>query len=201
MHPTRLVFALCTIAALAACDRTQPQAPAETVAEPTVAQGAAENAPQATAPVDPNAIDTPIPDNTFKATLSIASTPHASASGSGFDIVVQVANGGAAALYGVGSKQVNIGVQILGDNDDVAASGGVRDFVRTGLPYLPPGAQSDVVVTVPADQRLDGRKLRLALVQENVRWHEDTPEKYLDLGPFRICGSQVCDASGRPLPN
>lgn len=201
MHPARLAFAFCLIAALAACDRTPPQAPVEPAAMPTASQDATGTHPQATTPVDPNAIDTPIPDEAFGATLSIARPPRMSASGTGFDIVLQVANTGTSALYGAGAKQVNIGVQILGDNDDVEASGGVRDFMRAGLPHLPQGAQSDVVVTVPADQRLDGRKLRLALVQEHVRWHDDTPEKRIDLGPFRICGSQVCDAAGQPLPN
>lgn len=199
MHSTRLAFALCMLAALAACDRTPPQAPAEPAATPDPTRDA--TATPTPAPVDPNAIEIPIPDDAFKATLSIAKPPHVSTSGLGVEIVVHVANTGTSALYGVGSKQVNIGVQILGDNDDVAAPGGVRDFVRAGLPYLPPGAQSDIVVAIPADQRLDGRKLRLALVQENVRWHEDKPEKRIDLGPFRICGSQVCDASGQPLPN
>lgn len=201
MHPTRLAFALCSFVALAACDRTPSQAPVEPAAMPTATQDAAGTNPQTTAPADPNAIDTPIPDEAFGATLSVAGPPRMSASGAGFDIVLQVANTGTSALYGAGSKQVNIGVQILGDNDDVEASGGVRDFMRKGLPYLPQGAQSNVVVTVPADQRLDGRKLRFALVQEHVRWHEDTPDKRIDLGPFRICGSQVCDAAGQPLPN
>lgn len=196
MNPSRFALVACLIAGVTACDREAVQNPAEPVAEQP-----AEAAAPPPAPVDPNAINDALTGEAFRASISVAKAPHASTTGAGMDIVIKVANEGTAALYGVGTKPVNLGIQILGDNDDVTGTGGIRDFMRTPLPYVSAGTQSDVVVSVPADPRLEGRKLRIALVQEAVGWHDETPEKRIDLGPFTVCGQQVCDASGTALTN
>lgn len=199
MNPSRFALLACLIAGITACNREPAPGSVDQVAEQRTP--AAPAPASASATVDPNAINDALTGDAFRANISIAKAPHASATGAGVDIVIKVANDGTSALYGVGTKPVNLGIQILGDNDDVTGSGGVRDFMRTPLPYVSAGTQADVVVSVPADPRLEGRKLRIALVQEAVGWHDTTPEQRIDLGPFTLCGPQVCDAAGAALAN
>lgn len=187
MNLFKSVLALSLISCLAAC---QPSTDNSTkVADPATAP-----APS----TDPNAINSAIAFDAFKARFKLLSSPKISADGKSIDITLDVTNEGTETIYGTGSMPVNIGVQILGQGDSVTAEGGVRDFMRTPLPLLPPGATATVLVHVPSDARLDGRKVRLTLVQENVRWYDDLIPAIADVGPFKYCDGRFCDTSESP---
>lgn len=149
--------------------------------------------------VDPNAINEPIAAEAFKIQLSLNGTPRAATNGNGMEVEVTVANNGNTPVYGVGSKPVNLGVLILGDGDDVTGTGGVRDFVRQPLPLIAPGSSATVLIHVPADDRIDGRKLRISVVQEAVAWLDGVEQSRVDVGPFNVCGGQICTEAGTPL--
>ncbi len=139
---------------------------------------------------DADAITAPIPGDAYKLALSLVGKPLPAADGKTITYQVLVENKGSAPVYGVGkadgSMAVDIGEMVLGDGDNVDGNGGSRDFTRVHLPLLAPGQAAVVAVNVPAAPRLDGRKLRLATVQEGVAWHED--DGSIDLGPFKLDG-------------
>ncbi len=143
--------------------------------QPSANPGAEAAAPAAQeAPADPNAINTAIPPEAFKAKLSIEGQPAIAADGSNAVYTLKIENLGTANLYGVGSAAINMGTQILGtDNTAEPANGGVRDFSRTALPLIQAGQSISVPVTIAADDRMNGRQLRFSLVQEGVTWHDE----------------------------
>lgn len=193
MNHSKSAFLACSLLVLTACtgEKQAPDTTAAVVQEPPA---------MAEPPVaDPNAINDPIATEAFKVQLALKGVPKAAQSGSGMEIEVDVANNGNAPIYGVGSKPVNLGIQILGEGDDVTTAGGVRDFMRTPLPLIAPGSAATVLVNVPVDSRIDGRKLRISVVQEAVGWHDGPDQSRLDVGPFKICGEQICDGAGAPL--
>ncbi len=184
------ILALVISASLAACKGQEAGKPGE-VAEPVV------SAPTG-APTDPHAIDEVIPAESFLVHLSKASEPQASADGASLDLQVKVTNPGTQSVSGQGKMPVNLGIQILGEGDNADGAGGLREFVRIPLPYVAGGGEAIVPVTVPFDPRLDGRKVRIALVQEGARWYETSEYGAIDLGPLKICEARICDPAGTP---
>ncbi len=160
------------------------------------AQSAGEATPPSvpTPPADPNAINQPFADGAFDFQLAVASAPRVTPAGT-LELSVTVNNTGTVPAYSVGTMPVNLGVQVLGVDGTLESAGGLRDFIRAPLPLTQPGASNVVRVEVPADVRLDGMELRLALVQEGVRWYDSEPYPMLNIGKFSICGSSFC-----PLP-
>lgn len=164
---------------LAACGK-QPVPPTE--GSGTSAANASEAAPASTN--DPNAINEPIPAEAYNVSLALDGAPTLNTDSSSLSLKVQVKNEGKAAIYGVGSKPVNIGGMIVGAGDSIDGEGGLRDFVRAPLPLIAAGESAVVSVDVPADPRLNGRIFRLATVQEAVGWHDD--KATVDIGPFEV---------------
>ncbi len=56
-----------------------------------------------------------------------------------------------------------------------------------------PGASASVLVTVPADARANGRKLRIDLVQEGNTWFSKRAQPTVDAGPFEIKAKPAAD--------
>ena len=174
-----LVLGAAIAIALAAC-KGQDEAPVDTAATP-----------DSTTPVAEAPVAAPKPDLLKADQISIVLAADGEsriddAKGT-IEIPVKVTNNGPVALSGTSNPPVNIGVQILGDDGTTAAAGGgVRDFTRSPLPVIEPGATASVLVTVPADARANGRKLRLDLVQEGHVWFSKHGQPTLDAGPFDI---------------
>lgn len=171
------LFAVSCVVLISACKGPEDTAPDST-------------APAATTPAapakDPNAISQAIPAEAYKVTLTLFGEPVLAENGKSIVYQVEVKNEGSAPVYGVGSKAVNIGLMVLGDDGTAKGNGGERDFSRAPLPLIAPGQSALVAVVLPADARLDGRVVRLATVQEGVAWHENTGT--IDLGPFKLAG-------------
>ena len=141
-------------------------------------------AAQTEEPQDPNAISTIIPAEAFKVTFALTEdAPTLVENNSRILYKVKVANEGDSPIYGKGSKGVKLGLQVLGDDGTAQGDGALRDFNRVPLPLIAPGESAVLDVRVPADGRLAGRKVRIALLQEGVRWYED--RGVIDLGPFQ----------------
>lgn len=135
-------------------------------------------------PQDPNAITSIIPAETFKVTFTLTDDePTLVENNSRILYKVKVTNESDIPVYGKGSKGVKLGLQVLGDDGTAQGNGAVRDFSRVLLPLIAPGESVVLDVRVPADGRLAGRKVRMALLQEGVRWYED--RGVIDLGPFQ----------------
>ncbi|PPJ41549.1 MULTISPECIES: hypothetical protein [unclassified Pseudoxanthomonas] len=184
------ILALVIAASLAACNGQQSGTPGEPT-EPVAAT-------PAEAPADPRTVNEAIPAENFLVHLSKAGEPQPSADGASLDIQVKVANPGTQGVSGQGKMPVNLGIQILGEGDNADGPGGLREFVRVPLPYIAGGSEATVPVTVPFDPRLDGRKVRIALVQEGARWYETSEYGAIDLGPLKICEARLCDPSATP---
>lgn len=162
-YPGSILLPLSVLTLLGACSDTNvPAAHPTTTAAPVAAP----------AKVDPNAIDAPIPAGAFKATVALSGQPVFSPEKSTFVFQVLVKNQGTAALYGAGKYPVTLAVEILGSSGSPDRDGGVRDFIRVALPLIPPGQMATVVANIPVDS-VRGHKLRFALVQEFVAWHEE----------------------------
>ena len=74
----------------------------------------------------------------------------------------------------------------------------VRDFSRTPLPVIEPGASATVLVVVQADARSNGRKLKLDLVQEGVAWFSNLGQPVLEVGPFEVKGQAATEVAADP---
>lgn len=184
------VFALiCSISLLSASCKQQDAG----VVMPTDESAAFEKVAQL------QSLDTIIPPEQFLARLERAGDLRTSSDGAGMDVPVKVVNAGSHALIGKGRMPVNLGVQILGEEGSADSTGGEREFVRIPLPFVEAGSEALVVVTVPFDPRLDGLKVRIALVQEGSRWYETSDHGVLDLGPFVNCENRICDQSESSL--
>lgn len=168
--------ALICAASMAACKAPDASAP-DASAKPS-------GTPAPATVQDPNAIEAPIPADAYKVTLSLSGGPLPSSDGRTITYQVQAKNAGTATVYGVGSKAVNIGISVLGNDNTPNGAGGILDFARARLPLIAPGQSSLVTVVVPADARVAGHSLRLATVQEGVAWHED--DGTIVLGPFQV---------------
>ncbi|MBB3813611.1 hypothetical protein FHY13_001958 [Xanthomonas arboricola] len=115
--------------------------------------------------------------------LTLESQPKVDTASGSVSFVVKVENHGVAALSGASNPPVNLGVQILGP--DGSAEGMVRDFSRTPLPDIAPGNAASVTVQFPLESRLDGRKLKVDVVQEGVSWFSDFGQPTLELDPVK----------------
>ncbi len=193
MNKTRSLILFLAIFSLSACqggDDTAKNVAADKTAAP---------APMPVPTGDPNAINGPLPVEGKGARLALSGEPKLSAEGKDLEVSVEVTNTGASALYGVGAMPVNIGVQILGADNSAESADGVRDFVRAPLPLITHNGKAVVVAKIPADPRIDGRMLRIALVQEGVGWFADGQNALLEVGPYKVCEGSICDAAGNPL--
>ncbi|WP_369934221.1 hypothetical protein [Xanthomonas tesorieronis] len=166
-------------------------ATAVTIAVAGCGQDASQTAP-ATAPASaPGAAAAPAQAPVNKLTadqvsvkLSLESEPKVDVAAGVITFTVKVENNGKVALSGTSNPPVNLGVQIEGPGGN--PDGLVRDFARTPLPEIAPGASASVAVQVPADPRIDGRRLKVDLVQESVSWFADFGQPTLDVGPIPL---------------
>ncbi len=179
MKQSRILVLGAAIAfALAAC-KGQDQAPVDAAAAPDAP--AAETA----APVAAPKPDLLKPDQ-ISIALALEGESRLDAAKGTIEIPLKVTNNGPVALSGKTNPPTNIGVQVVGDDGTTSAAGGIRDFSRTPLPVIEPGASASVLVTVPADARANGRKLRIDLVQEGNVWFSKRGQPTVDTGPFEI---------------
>ncbi|PPU99968.1 hypothetical protein XhyaCFBP1156_02150 [Xanthomonas hyacinthi] len=114
--------------------------------------------------------------------LTLESEPKINAATGFVEFTVKVENNGKVALSGASNPPVNLGVQIEAPD----GSAEVRDFSRTALPEIAPGAAASVAVQIPADSRIDGRKLKVDLVQESVSWFSGFGQPTLEVGPVHL---------------
>lgn len=156
--------------------------------------------PKAAAPA---VVPAPKPDVLKKEQVAIAieleSAPRLAADAGSLEIPVKITNNGTSALSSKLRPPVNIGLQIMGTEGNLDSEGAVRDFVRTPLPVVEPGASVSVIVKVPANGRIDGHKMKIGLVQESVTWFRNWDQPELDVGPYTLCNTSICDADGKPL--
>lgn len=145
----------------------------------------------------------PKPDALKKEQVAVAveleSPVRAGADGLSIEIPVKITNKGSAVLSSELRPPVMVGIQITGTAGDMASEGAVRDFKRAPLPLVAPGASVSVVVKLPVNERIAGRKLAIGLVQESIRWFADWGQPDLVVGPFTPCDGKVCGADGKPL--
>lgn len=120
--------------------------------------------------------------------LALESEPRLDAAKGVIEIPVKITNNGSVALSGKSNPPVNIGVQIAGQDGGAQSEGSIRDFSRTPLPIIEPGASASVLVVVPADPRANGRKLIIDVVQEGVSWFSKLGQPTLEVGPFTTEG-------------
>lgn len=163
---------------------------------------AATAAPEVTAPAAAPAAP-PRPDalkaDQVSIALALESQPRIDAEKGVIEIPVKVTNNGSVALSGQSNPAVNIGVQVVGSDGTTASEGGgVRDFSRTPLPVIEPGASATVLVVVQADARSNGRKLKLDLVQEGVAWFSNLGQPVLEVGPFEVKGQAATEVAADP---
>ncbi|PNS09218.1 hypothetical protein [Solilutibacter silvestris] len=125
------------------------------------------------ASTDPNAINSPLAAEAFKGKVTLTGQPTLSADKKSLVYQFKVQNSGTAALYSVGKHPIHIGIAVIGTSGSVDTDGGIRDFSRADLPLIPAGETATVTVNVPVDPRMQGRKLRFALVQEGAGWRDD----------------------------
>jgi len=164
-------------------------ATAVTIAVAGCGQDASQTAPAPGAAPAAVAAPAPAPVNKLTADqvsvkLSLESEPKVDATTGVITFAVKVENNGKVALSGTSNPPVNLGVQIEGPGGN--PDGLVRDFARTPLPEIAPGASASVAVQVPADPRIDGRRLKVDLVQESVSWFADFGQPTLDVGPIPL---------------
>ncbi len=131
--------------------------------------------------------------------VELESPVRAAADGLSIEIPVKITNKGTAVLSSELRPPVMVGIQITGTAGDMTSEGAVRDFKRAPFPLVAPGASVSVVVNVPVNERIAGRKLAIGLVQESIRWFADWGQPDLVIGPFTPCDGKVCGADGKPL--
>ena len=182
-----LLLGAAIVFALAAC-KGQDETPVDTAAAPDAATPAAET-PAAVAAPKPDVLK---PDQ-ISIALALEGESRIDAAKGTIEIPLKVTNNGPVALSGKSNPPTNIGVQIVGDDGTTSAAGGVRDFSRTPLPVIEPGASASVLVIVPADARANGRKLRIDLVQEGNVWFSKRGQPTVDTGPFEIKAKPAAD--------
>lgn len=185
MNPISRIFVVASFAvALSACaDKATP------TPEAVKAEGPVVIAPET------NMVDsrtTALTADVVAVTLELASAPKMNSEEGVLEIPVKVSNSGKSLLSGEGNQPVNLGVQILGEDGSPGSPGGINDFVRVGLPIIVPGESAVVVVKIPVDARVSGRKLYLDLVQEGVAWFSSFGQPGLQTGPFTICDQALC---------
>lgn len=180
------VLSAAIVFALAAC-KGQDEAPADAAVAP---EAPASETPAPAAAPKPDLLQ---PDQ-ISIALALEGEGRVDAAKGTIEIPLKVSNNGPVALSGKSNPPTNIGVQIVGDDGSTAATaGGVRDFSRTPLPVIEPGASASVLVTVPADARANGRKLRIDLVQEGNVWFSKRGQPTVDTGPFEIKAKPAAD--------
>jgi len=169
------------IAGLAACQR-QPEPPA---------------APSGTAPVAGTAVKIgPLKAGQVKVTLEPQGAGAMNAATGKFEIPVRITNGGTVPLSDRTDPPVRVGVQIVALED--GSQPAVQDFARSPLPEIAPGSAQVVNVVVPIDRRVDGRQLKIELVQERVAWFGRLGQPGVVVGPFHVCGKALCPATTAP---
>ena len=157
---------------------------------PATQQTADAAAADATPPPAPKPV--PLKAEDVSVTLELDSAPSMNAQNR-LEIPVKITNNGKSALSTTGQR-VRLGTQIAGIDGEVGSEGSVRDFVRTELPTIEPGQSAVVVAIIPVDQRVDGRKLNLELVQEGAAWFSKLGQPGLEVGPVTICDGKLCVA-------
>lgn len=113
-----------------------------------------------------------------------------------FEIPVRIANDGTVALSDKTDPPVRVGVQILPSDDGTQP--GVQDFTRSPLPEIAPGTAQVVTVLVPVDRRVDGRRLKIELVQEHVAWFGRLGQPGIVVGPYQVCDKALCPVTATP---
>lgn len=186
-----LILGTAIALALAGCkEQTDPAATATPEATTAATDPAA-------APVPAPRPDALKPDQVSIA-LELESPPRVDMEKGVIEIPVKISNNGSVALSGKSNPPVNIGVQIVGNDGTTASEGGVRDFSRTPLPVIEPGASASVLVVVPADARVNGRKLKLDVVQEGVSWFSKLGQPVLEVGPLEVKGQAAAEVAADP---
>lgn len=178
---------------LAGCKNQSDPAAEASTAKPEAAAPAPASAP-APAP-RPDVLK---PDQ-VAITIELESPAKLTADGRSLEVPVKIVNNGTAAISSELQPAVNVGVQILADDGTLTSPGAARDFSRTKLPLIEPGASASVVVNVPVSAKIDGRKLSIGLVQESVAWFSSYGQPTLAIGPFKLCEDKVCDMEGKQL--
>ncbi|MBN6103326.1 glycosyltransferase [Xanthomonas sp. CFBP 8703] len=174
MKPLYVLLAASAVTiALAGCGQDASQTTPATAPAPAPDAAAAAQAPVTKLTADQVSVK-----------LSLESEPKVDTAAGVITFTVKVENNGKVALSGTSNPPVNLGVQIEGPGGN--ADGLVRDFARTPLPEIAPGASASVAVQVPADPRIDGRRLKVDLVQESVSWFADFGQPTLDVGPIPL---------------
>lgn len=173
--PTLLLL----LAGLTACQR-EPQPPA--ISTP------AGGAPAADAALKIG----PLKAAQVKVTLEPQGTGAMNTATGKFEIPVRISNEGTVTLSDRTDPPVRIGIQILASEDGTQPV--VKDFARSPLPSLAPGAAQVINVVVPVDRRVDGKRLKIELVQERVAWFDRLGQPGVVVGPYRICDNALCPA-------
>lgn len=176
------VGTLLLLAGLTACQR-EPEAPAASAPAAGPAATAAPKIGRLTA-------------SQVKVTLEPQGPGAMNAATGKFEIPVRITNNGTVALSDQTDPPVRVGVQIVPADD--GAEAGVRDFVRSPLPEIAPGATQVVNVVVPVDRRLDGQRLKIELVQERVAWFSRLGQPGVVVGPYQVCGKALCPVPPAP---
>jgi hypothetical protein len=172
---------LLLLAGMAGCQR-EPTAPAATTPAPAT--------PAATPKM------APLKASQVKVTLEPQGVGAMNPATGKFEIPVRIANDGTVALSDKTDPPVRVGVQILPSDDGTQP--GVQDFTRSPLPEIAPGTAQVVNVVVPVDRRVDGRRLKLELVQEHVAWFGRLGQPGVVVGPYRVCDKALCPAAATP---
>lgn len=191
-HYHALVLGSALALSLAACKQD------EAATDTAVAPDAATTDAPAAAPVAAPKPDTLKADQVSVA-LVLEGEPRVDAAKGVIEIPVKITNNGPVVLSGTANPAVNIGVQIVGK--DGGSEGALRDFSRTPLPVIEPGASASVLVTVATDARAAGHKLKIDLVQEGVAWFSSFGQPTLEVGPFEFQGKVAGTEEPKADPN
>ena len=162
----------------------------------------AEAVPSETLQPAPDGINQAIaPDEFARVRLSQVESPRQTEGGTHVLVTIEVENRSTQTRVGRGSNPVNLGVQVLSSDGKPEPPDGLLDFIRQPLPPIEPGEGAAVTLAIPVDARSSGRTLRLALVQEPLRWYDTPTDQPIEIGPFSACDTRICDVAGAPLPS
>jgi hypothetical protein len=139
-------------------------------------------------------IDAEIPAESVSVRIDLVGVPIYAAAEDVLRVKLRVHNAGKTALVGSGTMPVNLGAMLMGPEGADTAPG-ARDFVRIPLPLIQPGSAAEVAGELPAARLID-LPIRFELVQEGVRWFNETG---FDLGTYKRCDGNplsLCDSAG-----
>ena len=167
---------------------------------PATSPATAPEVKQETQPAAPAGVvvDAQIPPELLDISFALVSPPTYVADIDTMRLKLRVENKGKAMVVGQGKAPVNAGVILVGPAGPDTAPGR-RDFVRTALPVIEPGATTEIVAELPANDLNRDLKVRVELVQEGIAWFDKFG---LDIGNFGRCTEgekSLCDANGSAL--